>query len=143
LTVQRDCSTSYRIPGNAKILNANTKDDLLDSINLTSYQYTVALMLFLVAYSLFEAPSNLALKVFSPNRWLGFLIICFGTFCSAIAGAQNFSSLAVLRFFLGASEAGIFPGMILYMSFWYKPEERATRIAAFLCSATLAGAFGG
>jgi hypothetical protein len=36
-----------------------------------------------------------------------------------------------------------FPGMIFYLSFWYKPEERATRIAGFLCSATLAGAFGG
>jgi MFS family permease len=48
-----------------------------------------------------------------------------------------------MRFFLGASEAGIFPGMIFYLSFWYKPEERATRITAFLCSATLAGAFGG
>lgn len=48
-----------------------------------------------------------------------------------------------MRFFLGAFEAGVFPGMIFYLSFWYKPEERATRIAVFLCSATLAGAFGG
>lgn len=48
-----------------------------------------------------------------------------------------------LRFLLGASEAGVFPGMIFYLSFWYGPRERAIRIAIFLCSATLAGAFGG
>jgi hypothetical protein len=44
---------------------------------------------------------------------------------------------------LGAAEAGVFPGIIYYFSFWYKPEERALRIAAFLSSASLAGAFGG
>lgn len=54
--------------GNAKILNASTGDDILQTNNMTSYQFTVALMLFLVAYSVFEAPSNLALKVFSPRR---------------------------------------------------------------------------
>ncbi|KAG5743469.1 hypothetical protein H9Q70_013824 [Fusarium xylarioides] len=129
--------------GNARILNSSTNDTLLDSNNMSQYQYVIALMIFLVAYSLFEAPSNLALKVFSPNIWLGFLIIGFGAFCSGIAGTRNFEQLAILRFFLGAFEAGVFPGMIFFMSFWYKPEERATRIALFLCSATLAGAFGG
>lgn len=48
-----------------------------------------------------------------------------------------------LRFLLGAAEAGVYPGMIFYLSFWYGPRERAIRIAIFLCSATLAGAFGG
>lgn len=77
------------------------------------------------------------------GRWLGFLVVVFGALCAAIAGVQNSRSLTALRFFLGAAEAGVFPGMIFYLSFWYKPEERATRIAGFLCSATLAGAFGG
>ncbi|KAH8662436.1 major facilitator superfamily domain-containing protein [Xylariales sp. PMI_506] len=129
--------------GNAKILNSSTGNTLLNSTGMTTYQYTVALMIFLVAYTLFEAPSNLALKVFKPNVWLGFLLIGFGTICTAISAAHNFATIAALRFVLGAFEAGVFPGMIFFMSFWYKPEERATRIAVFLCSATLAGAFGG
>lgn len=54
--------------GNAKILNSNTGDDILQTNNITSYEFTIALMLFLVAYSVFEVPSNLALKVFSPRR---------------------------------------------------------------------------
>ncbi|KAH6679971.1 major facilitator superfamily domain-containing protein [Plectosphaerella plurivora] len=129
--------------GNAKILNSSTGDNMMDSTGMTNYQFTIALMLFLVAYSLFEAPSNLAMKVLNPSRWLGILIVCFGAICTGIAGANSFATVAVLRFFLGAFEAGVFPGMIFFMSFWYKPEERATRIAVFLCSATMAGAFGG
>lgn len=67
----------------------------------------------------------------------------FGAICAGIGGTKNTAGTTALRFFLGAAEAGVFPGMIFYLSFWYKPEERATRIAGFLCSATLAGAFGG
>ncbi|KAI0425425.1 major facilitator superfamily domain-containing protein [Xylaria sp. FL1042] len=128
---------------NAKILNSTTHDTLLDSTGLTTYEYTISLQLFLVAYTLFEAPSNLALKIFKPNIWLGFLIIGFGGISAAIASSKNYATIAVLRTFLGVFEAGVFPGMIFFMSFWYKPSERATRIAIFLCSATLAGGFGG
>ncbi|SPN99724.1 related to permease of the major facilitator superfamily [Cephalotrichum gorgonifer] len=129
--------------GNAKILNSDTGNDMLQTIHITEYQFTVALMLFLVAYSIFEPPSNVALKVFSPHRWLAFLVVGFGSFCAGIGGTTNAAGVTALRFFLGASEAGIFPGMIYYFSFWYRPEERASRIASFLCSATLSGAFGG
>ncbi|KAJ4029087.1 hypothetical protein NW756_014468 [Fusarium oxysporum] len=129
--------------GNSKILNSDTGDDLMETLGLTTHEYLIALMLFLVAYCVFEPPSNLALKIFSPTRWLGILVFSFGVFCTAIGGAQNVATLSALRFFLGAAEAGVFPGMIYYFSFWYRPEERATRIAAFLCSATLSGAFGG
>lgn len=76
-------------------------------------------------------------------RWLGFLVFAFGAICCGIGGTTNFAGVTALRFFLGATEAGIFPGMIFFLSFWYRPTERATRIAVFLCSATLAGAFGG
>ncbi|CVL07230.1 related to putative tartrate transporter [Fusarium mangiferae] len=129
--------------GNARILNADTEDDLMHSLHLSKYEYTIALMLFLVAYCVFETPSNLALKILTPNRWLGFLIFVFGSICTGIGGIHNFAGISAMRFFLGAAEAGVFPGMIYYFSFWYKPEERALRIATFLSSASLAGAFGG
>lgn len=54
--------------GNAKILNSDTGDDLMQTLHLTNHQYIIALMLFLVAYGVFELPSNLALKVLSPKR---------------------------------------------------------------------------
>ncbi|KNG83782.1 MFS transporter [Aspergillus nomiae NRRL 13137] len=125
--------------GNAKILNSSTNDTLLETNNISNHQYTIAMMVFLVAYSVFEAPSNLALKIFQPRRWLGLLVIAFGSFCLGIGFTHNFAGLAALRFLLGAAEAG----MIYYFTFWYKPAERATRIAVFMCSATLSGAFGG
>ncbi|CZR49547.1 uncharacterized protein FPRO_15906 [Fusarium proliferatum ET1] len=139
--------TSYTLcdipSSNARILNADTGDDLMHSLHLSKYEYTIALMLFLVAYCVFETPSNLALKILTPNRWLGFLIFVFGSICAGIGGIHNFAGISAMRFFLGAAEAGVFPGMIYYFSFWYKPEERALRIATFLSSASLAGAFGG
>lgn len=54
--------------GNARILNADTGDDLMHSLHLSKYEYSIALMLFLVAYCVFETPSNLALKILTPNR---------------------------------------------------------------------------
>lgn len=129
--------------GNAKILNLSTGDDMQTTNGMSSYEFTIALMLFLVAYSVFEAPSNLALKVISPNKWIGLLVIAFGSICAGLAGTHSYAGVAALRFFLGAAEAGLFPGLIFYFNLWYKQEERATRIAAFLCSATMAGAFGG
>ncbi|KAL4804583.1 major facilitator superfamily domain-containing protein [Aspergillus unguis] len=129
--------------GNSKIMNSSTDDTLMDVNNISDHQYTIAMMLFLVAYSLFEAPSNMALKFFQPHRWLGFLVVAFGAFCTGIGFTHTYSALAVLRFLLGAAEAGVFPGMIFHFTFWYKPAERAIRIAFFMCSATLSGAFGG
>ncbi|KAL5333979.1 major facilitator superfamily domain-containing protein [Aspergillus crustosus] len=129
--------------GNARIMNNTSGDTMMDTNNITNNQFTIAMMVFLVAYSLFEAPSNLALKIFQPHRWLGFLVLAFGAFCFGIGFTHNFAQVAALRFFLGAAEAGVFPGMIFWFTFWYKPEERAIRIAVFMCSATLSGAFGG
>ncbi|KAF5721137.1 major facilitator superfamily transporter [Fusarium globosum] len=131
------------IPFSAYLICFDTGDDLMHSLHLSKYEYTIALMLFLVAYCVFETPSNLALKILTPNRWLGFLIFVFGSICAGIGGIHDFAGIGAMRFFLGAAEAGVFPGMIYYFSFWYKPEERALRIATFLSSASLAGAFGG
>lgn len=55
--------------GNARILNSTTNDSMMETNNMTVYQFTIALMAFLVAYSVFEAPSNLAMKVLHPHRY--------------------------------------------------------------------------
>jgi hypothetical protein len=60
--------------GNAKVLNSSTHDDLLSSTNMTAYQYTIALMVFLIAYALFEVPSNYFLQKLRPSRWIAFLM---------------------------------------------------------------------
>ncbi|KAJ8120103.1 hypothetical protein O1611_g10452 [Lasiodiplodia mahajangana] len=109
----------------------------------TNYQFTIALMIFLIGYFLFEVPSNILLKKFRPSRWLAFLMCSWGLITIGIGGVRNYGQITGVRFLLGAFEAGLFPGLVYYLTFWYKTDERSVRVAFILASATLAGAFGG
>ncbi|KAF2460510.1 major facilitator superfamily domain-containing protein [Lineolata rhizophorae] len=129
--------------GNAKVLNEPTNDDLLQDTNMTNYQFTIALMVFLVAYGTFEVPSNYMLKKFRPSNWVAFLMFAWGAITMGLGGTQSYGSVTAVRFLLGTFEAGLFPGLVYYLTFWYKTEERSIRVALILASATLAGAFGG
>ncbi|KAF5027615.1 hypothetical protein F66182_286 [Fusarium sp. NRRL 66182] len=124
--------------GNARVLNYTTGHDLLTETSMSNYDYTIALMVFLIAYGLFEVPSNYFLKKMKPSRWIAFLMFSWGTVTTCLGAANSYASVTVLRFLLG-----LFPGLIYYLTFWYKPEERSVRVATILASATLAGAFGG
>ncbi|KAI1640604.1 major facilitator superfamily domain-containing protein [Biscogniauxia mediterranea] len=129
--------------GNARIMNASTHDDLLTETGMTTYQYTIALMVFLVAYGLFEVPSNILLKKLRPSRWIALLMFAWGALTVGLGGVHSYATVTVVRFLLGVFEAGLFPGLVYYLTFWYKAEERSIRVAFILASATLAGAFGG
>ena len=112
------------------------------SLNLTENPYLIALMVFFVAYCVFETPSNYLLKKFKPSRWFAFLMVGWGAMTMLIAATRNYAGLVVTRFLLGVFEAGLFPGIVYCLTFWYKPDERAVRIALTLAGATLGGAFG-
>ncbi|KAJ3542189.1 hypothetical protein NM688_g5998 [Phlebia brevispora] len=129
--------------GNAKILNSDTGDSLMQSLNISDQQYLVALMIFIVAYTLFETPSNYLLKKFAPSRWLPVLMLGWGLMTMVLGAVNNFAALVVVRFLLGVFEAGLFPGILYCLTFWYKPNERALRMATITACATLGGAFGG
>ncbi|KAI0523744.1 MFS general substrate transporter [Xylaria bambusicola] len=129
--------------GNAKVLNSSTGNDMMTETHTTNYQFTIALMIFLIGYFLFEVPSNILLKKFRPSRWLAFLMGSWGLITIGIGGVHNYSQIVGVRFLLGVFEAGLFPGLVYYLTFWYKTDERSVRVAFILSSATLAGAFGG
>lgn len=67
----------------------------------------------------------------------------WGASSMGLAGSRNFATVTAVRFVLGFFEAGLFPGLVYYLTFWYKSDERSIRVAFILASATLAGAFGG
>lgn len=67
----------------------------------------------------------------------------WGAITMGLGGAQNYAQVAGVRFLLGVFEAGLFPGLVFYLTFWYRVSERSLRVAIILASATLAGAFGG
>ncbi|KAJ7849616.1 MFS transporter [Mycena leptocephala] len=129
--------------GNAKILNSETHNDLLSETHMTSFQYTVALMIFLIACALFEVPSNYLLKRLSPSRWIAFLMLVSGGLTMAFSGTHTYAEVTIVRFLLGVFEAGLLPGLVYLLTFWYRIEERSVRVACIFASSTLAGAFGG
>ncbi|XMA20056.1 hypothetical protein WAI453_012847 [Rhynchosporium graminicola] len=98
---------------------------------------------FLIAYAIFEVPSNYLLKKLSPSKWISFLMFSWGAVTIGLGGVHNFAGVTGVRFIMGIFEAGLFPGLVYYMTFWYRTDERSIRVAFVLASATLAGAFGG
>lgn len=113
--------------GNAKILNSSTNNDMQSETGMSDYQFVIALMVFLVAYAAFEIPSNILLKKLRPSRWLAFLMFGWGGMTIALGGTRNFGSVTAVRFLLGMFEAGLFPGLVYYLTFWYKHDERSVR----------------
>lgn len=95
--------------GNAKILNKSTGHDLLSETGMTNYQFTIALMVFLIAYAVFEVPSNYFLKKMRPSRWIAFLMFSWGAITMGLGGTQSYASVTAVRFLLGVFEAGTFP----------------------------------
>ncbi|KAI5467490.1 major facilitator superfamily domain-containing protein [Mariannaea sp. PMI_226] len=129
--------------GNALILNSSSSNDMQHETGMTDHEFTISLMVFLVSYAVFEVPSNMLLKKLRPSRWLAFLMFCWGGMTILTAATNSFGSVTAVRFLLGTFEAGLFPGLVYYLTFWYKHDERSVRVAFILASATLAGAFGG
>lgn len=97
--------------GNAKVLNEETGDDLLQQTGMTSTGYAISLTLFSIAYTLFEVPSNWILKRYvRPSLWLAILLFCWGATTLGFAGVKTYAQVIVLRFMIGIFEAGFFPG---------------------------------
>ncbi|KAL0931182.1 tartrate transporter 2 [Colletotrichum truncatum] len=130
--------------GNARTLNNDTpEDNIVTQLNLTGQRYNVAVALFFVPYVLMEFPSNILLKYFSPSKWISRIMVSWGIVTICTAAVSTYGGLLAVRIMLGLAEAGFFPGIMMYLCFWYKPEERATRMAIFASSVAVAGAFGG
>ncbi|MGA7803733.1 MFS transporter [Bradyrhizobium sp.] len=87
--------------------------------------------IFFIGYFLFEVPSNLALERFGASRWIARIMVTWGLISGLMALVGGERSFYVLRFLLGVAEAGFFPGIILYLTYWYPAEYRARFLAAF------------
>ena len=99
--------------------------------------------IFFAGYVLFEVPSNLALERFGARRWIARIMISWGLVSAAMMFVQGTASFYALRFLLGVAEAGFFPGIILYLTYWFPAAERARAIAQFMTATAIAGVIGG
>src|ERR1700730_6944497 len=87
--------------------------------------------IFFIGYFIFEVPSNLALEKFGASRWIARIMVTWGIISALMALVTGVWSFYGLRFLLGVAEAGFFPGIILYLTYWYPAEYRARFLAAF------------
>jgi ACS family tartrate transporter-like MFS transporter len=99
--------------------------------------------IFFLGYILFEVPSNLALRRFGARIWIARIMISWGIVACAMALVHSETSFYVTRALLGIAEAGFFPGIILYLTYWFPAAERARIVALFMASVPLATVFGG
>ena len=107
-------------------------------LGLTPAMFGFAASLFFVSYFLVEVPSNLALQKVGARRWIARIMITWGMVTVCMALVVGPYSLYVMRFILGAAEAGFFPGAILYLTFWLPAQYRARILATFTISIPLA-----
>jgi len=98
--------------------------------------------IFFWGYFLFEVPSNVVLDKVGARLWIARVMITWGLVSGAMAFVQGQTSFFVLRFLLGAAEAGFFPGIILYLSYWFPARQRATVTALFMAAAPLSTIIG-
>ncbi|MCJ2052039.1 MFS transporter [Methylobacterium sp. J-070] len=111
-------------------------------VGLTASAFGLGGGMFFIAYLLFEVPSNLAMVRVGARLWLARIMITWGLVSGAMALTSGPVSFCVLRFLLGAAEAGFVPGVILYLMQWFPARERARVIGLFMVASPVAGIVG-
>ncbi|KAK9761879.1 hypothetical protein K7432_012885, partial [Basidiobolus ranarum] len=128
--------------GVALTMNKEKGHDLLTTANLTAQQSALGVAIFYIGYTFFEIPSNLMMTKFSPSKWLARICITWGAIAGLMALVNNAASFFSLRFFLGVAEAGLWPGMALYLTKFYRKKEIAGRVGTYYFASSASGVFG-
>ena len=113
-----------------------------EDLGLTDTMFGLASGLFFVGYLCFEIPSNLALHRFGARRWMARIMVTWGIVAAAMAFVPTAGWLYSLRVVLGIAEAGFFPGMLVYLTFWFPRKERVRLTALFLLAIPISSALG-
>jgi MFS family permease len=124
--------------GNARIYGLQS-----DLGGISDTQYNIGLTVFFISYALLEPLTNILLKKLRPSIFLPIIMTIWGICMTTMGLIHNYGGLITTRFFLGAAEAGLFPGVNYYLSCWYKRSEFGIRAAIFFSAAAFAGSFGG
>jgi len=99
--------------------------------------------IFFLGYCLFEIPSNIILERVGARLWISRIMVTWGLISAGLMFVRSPAAFYLLRFLLGAAEAGFFPGVIYYLSLWYPSAQRARAIAAFMTAVPVTGLIGG
>jgi len=111
-------------------------------LGFTATMYGWGAGIFFFGYFFFEVPSNLALDRFGARLWIARIMITWGLLSAAMALVWNEWSFLVIRFLLGAAEAGFFPGIILFLTYWFPSHYRARMVGRFMAAIPISAVIG-
>jgi D-galactonate transporter len=114
-----------------------------DVAGLSETVYGLGAGIFFIGYFFFEVPSNILLEKFGARAWIARIMVSWGIISSATLFVNSPGTFYVLRFLLGVAEAGFFPGIILYLTYWFPSRRRARMVALFMTAIALTGVVGG
>lgn len=109
-------------------------------LGISAYMYGLGAGIFFLGYGLFEVPSNIVLEKVGARLWIARIMITWGIISGLMAAATGPISFLILRFLLGVAEAGFFPGMILYFTYWYPARYRGRVISTLFIAVPLGNA---
>src|SRR6266446_7238085 len=110
---------------------------------ITNQQFGLLAGIFFFGYSLFGVPSNLLLHKVGARIWIACILITWGIVAMLTGFVHNVHQLYVVRFLLGLAEAGYYPGVVLYLTYWFRQREQAQAIALVLVGIPVTSILGG
>ncbi len=116
---------------------------MLDDAGISKWAYGLGAGIFSVGYCVLEVPSNLMLSRVGARRWIARILVSWGLISAAMMFVVGPWSFGVLRFLLGCAEAGFFPGIVLYLTYWFPARQRAKAVALFMVASPLTWVIGG
>jgi MFS family permease len=118
------------------------KLDMVHALGLTEAAYGLGASLFFIGYFLFEAPANLILARVGARIWFARIMFTWGLVTLALGFTQNATMFYILRFLLGVTEAGFFPGVLYVLTLWYPQAHRGRMVGLFMIASAVANAVG-
>ena len=119
------------------------KLQMLRDLRFSETTYGLGAGMFFIGYFLFEIPSNIILHRVGARLWIARVMLTWAVISAAMLFVTSATGFYILRFLLGVAEAGFFPGVILYLTYWYPSNRRAAIIALFMTGIPVAGVIGG
>lgn len=119
------------------------KLQMLSDLKLSETAYGIGAGIFFIGYFLCEVPSNMALHRVGARKWIARIMLSWSAVSASTMFVKTAMSFYALRFLLGIAEAGFFPGIILYLTYWYPASRRARITALFMTGIPIAGVVGG
>lgn len=119
------------------------KESMGIALGLDDVSFGIGAGMFFIGYFIFEVPSNMILERVGARRWVPVIMLAWGIATAALAWVTTPMQFYVIRFFIGFAEAGFFPGIVLFMTYWFPPSHRGRMMAVFMTALALSGILGG